>query len=317
MNKVASAPTERLLRLSSLPGVGVSALRKILDLLRSVNGANLSDEELQAAVLRSSSARPGKQNSDAWREVLSRCAIENIDVLSPLDPFYPPMLNTIEDYPPIIYVKGDKAALLKQSAAVVGTREASRLGLSWAKQIAGILSRYEISVVSGLALGIDTAAHEGALKANGATVAILAHGLDQVTPASNRPLAKAILDCGGALVAEHPPGVPPRRAEYVRRNRIQSGMSVCSIVVESGESGGAIHQGNFTARQGRVLLCALPDANVPGASEFNSAGAKRLMAEVNAIPLRSGAELIELIAHGALSSRSRAPITPTAQHSFL
>jgi DNA processing protein len=148
-----------------------------------------------------------------------------------------------------------------------------------------------MSVVSGLALGIDAAAHEGCLKAGGITVAILAHGLDRITPHSNRGLADQILESEGCLVAEHAPGVPPVRQEYVRRNRIQSGMAACSIMVESAEEGGAIHQGNFAARQGRPLYVVTPPAGTSGSEDFKYAGAERLMKEAKARPIGSRADL--------------------------
>lgn len=267
--------TRQLLEASFVPGLGVGGLRKMVSELLARPSALP-----EIGALAASYARPGAKTEKkySFQGVLSRCSDEGISVISPLDDHYPRQLLSIEDWPPILYVKGDLKVLSKRGCAVVGTREASKLGLSWARQIAELICDRGFVVVSGLALGIDTAGHEGALKVGGQTTAVLAHGLDKVTPASNRELATRILNSGGCLVAEHPPGVPPFQPEYVRRNRIQSGLSMCSIVVESNEEGGAIHQGNFTLKQHRPLFCVLPDAGVPGFDEFKSGGAKKLLA---------------------------------------
>jgi DNA processing protein len=179
------------------------------------------------------------------------------------------------------------------------------LGRSWARQIAELLALNDITVVSGLALGIDTEAHIGALSGRGGTVAILAHGLDQITPSSNRPLADKILANGGVLLSEHPPGVPPRRAEYVRRNRLQSGMSVCSIVVESGREGGAIHQARFTRSQGRDLFTVVPPKGMAGAAAFNNDGAEYLTSEMNARALTKREDLLTLVNSNYFQTRFR------------
>lgn len=299
MDQVLSRATERILQLSCLPGIGAGALRKIIARERRLGPASLDDEkEILASFSRSNG--PAKQCRDAWKLTVDRCQELDIHILSPFDSDYPKPLVHISDFPTIIYVRGSTSALNKIGCAVVGTRDASHLGCSWGRQIAETFAIQGFCVVSGLALGIDTAAHEGALRANGSTVSILAHGLDRITPASNKGLAEKILECGGALVSEHPPGTPPRKAEYVKRNRIQSGMSVCSVVVESGEEGGAIHQGNFTARQKRRLYCVIPDSSVSGFSQFRSAGGRRLMSEAGATPIHSREELVQIIKSGIL-----------------
>ena len=302
MTNVASESTKRLLQLSYLPGVGAAALRKIVLHAMQKGLASISDDQEILATFSHRGGRSGKQNGDISPAVLETCERDSIRIFSPLDKKYPPALGHIEDFPPLLYVRGNAAALSKIGCAVVGTREASHLGTSWAKQISEIFSDRGYCVVSGLALGIDTAAHEGALRSGGITVAVMAHGLDHVTPASNKDLSKSILENQGALVSEHPPGVPPRPQEYVRRNRIQSGMSVCSVVVESGESGGSIHQGKFTHKQGRRLYCVVPDQTVPGYSEFRIEGARRLMSEANGHPIHNSAELLEIIKQGVFES---------------
>lgn len=283
-----SPSTTRLLELSSRPGVGVGTLRKIAQ-SAAARPESLHDETLiERLTVRSTTA---KQNPEAWRRIMDDCEALSIQILSSLDPDYPANLLTIDDFPPLLYVRGSGEGLSRTGCAVVGTREASRLGLNWARQIAEVVASRGMTVISGLALGIDAAAHEGCLKADGITIAILAHGLDRITPHSNRGLADRILDQGGCLVAEHAPGVPPVRQEYVRRNRIQSGMAACSIMVESAEEGGAIHQGNFATRQGRPLYVVTPPVGTSGSEDFKYAGAERLSREAKARPIESRADL--------------------------
>jgi DNA processing protein len=187
------------------------------------------------------------------KQIIDDCSVKQIAIFSLLDPQYPPRLRSIKDAPPIIYVLGSHPAILVDGGAVVGTRNASATGQRVARRIAETLTFFDLSTISGLALGIDAAAHAGALDAKGKTVAVLAHGLDTVAPKSNQKLAERILTSGGALISEHPPGVPPRPPEFVRRNRIQSGMAMFSVVVESGEVGGSMHQARFTKEQGRHI----------------------------------------------------------------
>jgi DNA processing protein len=301
---MVSEPTKRLLRLSCLPGVGAVTLRKVILQDPSRLFAEGDDEELLRGLMRASSPR-GKQDPLAWVRTLESCAAQDFHLLSPLDDAYPIALRSIDDFPPLLYLRGRIDGLSEVGCAVVGTREASPLGLSWARQIAEVLAARGYSIVSGLALGIDTAAHTGALRANGTTVAVMAHGLDQVTPSSNRQLAEEIVSSGGLLISEHPPGTPPRKPEYVRRNRIQSGMSVCSIVVESGETGGAIHQGNFTLMQRRLLFCVVPNRDVPGADQFKFGGSEILLAKPGTRAIRSRDDLLQIIEDGVLVSEWR------------
>lgn len=289
----------KLLKVAELPGIGSVSLRRVIK--EAASSGEVPTPEWVQRVFSNRAVRSEGTPGSA-EAITERCIADRIGIVTPLDPAYPSALRLIEDFPPFLYFKGDVGALQMPSAAVVGTREASKLGMSWAKQIAEVFAANHFCVVSGLALGIDTGAHEGALRAGGRTVAILAHGLHQVSPASNRELAENILSTGGALVSEHPPGTPPRRAEFVRRNRLQSGMSVCSVVVESGFEGGAIHQGNFTAKQGRKLYCVAPDNGVAGAEQFNVDGARRLERDAGAILLHNREQLLSEIASGKLQS---------------
>jgi len=275
-----------LLEILQLPGVGPARVRRIFangfetvphsvdDLMMA---SEMSDSDLQEAASRAS-------------QIINECRHLTLSIVSIADECYPPMLRAVADAPPILYLRGSVQSLVTPSIAVVGTRHASEDGLGIARDIGRYLASKRYCVVSGLALGIDSEAHLGALEGCGSTVAVLAHGLDAVHPTSNRKLAERILSAGGALVSEHPPHVPPRRHEFVRRNRIQSGMSLCSIMVESGTKGGAIHQAVFAREQGRKVLVVLPSES-EGTVDFNKEGARYLIDSLGAIPIKSTLEL--------------------------
>lgn len=294
MSDIISGESKLLLKASFLPGVGVVAQRKIISHVLSYGFDILYDE---SAILEKFSvgSRVSKKSGSFADDVISSCLSQDIQVISPFDDYYPKSLLKIKDYPPLLYVKGNLHNLNRLGFAVVGTREPSKLGVSWARQIAEIFAQYGYVVTSGLALGIDTAAHQGALRGGGVTVAVLAHGLDKITPTKNKELAKEILASNGALVSEHPPGTPPRKQEYVRRNRLQSGMSVCSVIIESGDKGGTIHQGRFTDEQGRILMCVMPDESTQGYQEFRVEGGNKLLSEYGGVKLSSRAQLIEML----------------------
>lgn len=289
-----SDPTRTVLAALQLRGVGPSAARRaITELAREGEGQNLWDLELS----RKFSPLDLEKAQDAASRLIEKCASYSISVRSMLDPDYPRRLRGISDAPPVIYVKGSCGALNVLGCAVVGTREASEIGLKIAYKVSALCASRGISVISGLALGIDTAAHEGCLSKFGITLAIMAHGLDIVAPTSNRKLADRIIDLGGALISEHEPGVPPRPPEFVRRNRIQSGIALCSIIVESGEKGGSIHQARFTHVQGRPVLAVLPQIEQHGMGGFRDAGGKLLVREFGALPMHSSEDILSKVEH--------------------
>ncbi len=172
------------------------------------------------------------------------------------DEHYPPLLREIHDPPALLYVLGDPALLLTPQMAVVGSRCATSAGLRLARDLSGQLSAAGLLVGSGLALGIDTAAHEGALQSGGRTVAVMATGIDQVYPHRNRALARRI-GTAGCLVSEFPPGTPPRRHHFPKRNRIISGMAVGVVVVEAALPSGSLITAGAALEQGREVF-ALP-----------------------------------------------------------
>ena len=289
---VQTSHTYSLLVAGQLRGVGPAALREIARRLTTTPDADIASMVIGLPRVSPPSPRDLEAAESRAASILGDCERDGILILSVLDEQYPKRLKDIPDPPPLLYIKGDLSVLDPMSIAVVGTREASTVGAELARRIAKTISESGFSVTSGLALGIDTAAHNGALDGDGKTMAVLAHGLDIVTPASNQLLADAILAAGGALLAEHAPGVPPRPPEYVKRNRIQSGLSEASVMVESGETGGSIHQARFTRDQGRDLYAVLPEEGEQG---LNDIGGRMLVREMGAEVLRTGDDLTKAL----------------------
>jgi len=197
------------------------------------------------------------------------------------DPRYPPALAQIPDPPLLLYVSGRLDLLTQPLVAVVGSRNASVQGRLDAESFAAALSGAGLCVVSGLALGIDTAAHEGALRGGGSTIAVVGTGLDRVYPARNRALAHRIAE-QGCIVSEYALGTPPLGANFPRRNRIISGLAAGVLVIEAAAQSGSLITAQMAAEQGREVF-ALPGSIHSALTK----GCHRL--------IREGAQLVETV----------------------
>ncbi len=192
---------------------------------------------------------------------------------------YPPLLKEIPDPPLGIYVLGNLLAAHTRTLAIVGTRKGTPEGKELARRFAAELAREGFTIISGLALGIDAAAHAGCLEAKGKTIAILANGLGSFYPRVNERLAKNILGVGGAIVSEYPPGAPAFPSRFLERNRIVSGLSQGVLVIEAPEHSGSLVTARFALDQNREVFV------VPGPiSHPNFKGSNQL--------IRQGAELV-------------------------
>jgi DNA processing protein len=169
--------------------------------------------------------------------------------------YYPPLLATIHDPPPILFVTGDPAILCQPQIAIVGTRNPSQNGINNAWEFAKMLATAGYTITSGLALGVDAAAHSGALT-TGTSIAVSATGPDRIYPGNHLDLARQI-STSGALVTELPPGVEVRRENFPRRNRIISGLSLGTLVVEAAAKSGALITAKYAVDQGREVF-AIP-----------------------------------------------------------
>ena len=245
------------LLLQGTPGLGFAAQRLLLDrfpaeqllgqTLSEWCGAGLTRKQAQRlAVTRDN---PASCLFDLDKAMDTLAALDT-SVITPLHQDYPPLLHAIEDPPPILYVRGQAHLLKRTQLAMVGSRRASLAGKRMASALAGAAVRSELAVTSGLALGIDGASHRGALEAGGASVAVMATGIERIYPARHRPLAEALAETG-ALVTEWPPGTPPQRGHFPRRNRIISGLSLFTLVVEAALPSGSLLTAAAAGRQGR------------------------------------------------------------------
>lgn len=206
---------------------------------------------------------------------------------------YPSGLIGIEDAPPILFVRGNIASLYGTGVSVVGSRKATPHGLEISRRISHYLSSNAITVVSGLALGIDAAAHEGALLGNTPTIAVLAHGLEKAQPVTNQFLGARILEAGGAWVSEHEPGTRARPEYFVLRNRIQVGLSTVSVIVEGEASSGSKTQAEFCLRNNRRLYAVLssPESRISTLDELP----KILVNQRGASPIFSRSDYEDLL----------------------
>lgn len=246
------------LRLSLTPGVGGAAIRALLDAYTTLEQSLAASQSDLAAVVGPTLAKAVREGPDvqlldqaiAWSSE-DHCAVLTLD-----DERYPHRLRAIADAPPVLYVRGDPALLAASSVAVVGARNPTPQGVENARQFGRALSDAGLTVCSGLALGIDTAAHEGALAGASGTIAVLGTGADRCYPRRNLKLAQRIVE-HGAVISEFPLGTLPLPGNFPRRNRIISGLSLGCLVVEASLESGSLITARLAADQGREVF-AIP-----------------------------------------------------------
>lgn len=257
-----------------VPRIGPARLRALLQHFGDLETAwNAGSEQLLASGL----DQRALQNLLKLRDSLSldkemeKVERAGVRLLTWDDEGYPKLLRQVDDAPPVLYVKGQLSVADEWAIAVVGTRRATSYGREAAHQFAAGLARNNITVVSGLARGIDSEAHKAALDAGGRTIAVLGCGVDIVYPPENRALAEAIARAG-ALVSEYPLGTRPDAQNFPPRNRIISGLSLGSLIVEGDENSGAMITARFALEQNREVFA------IPGNVTYrNSAGANKLI----------------------------------------
>lgn len=287
------------LAVSRVPHIGPVRIDRLLQRFGSLSAAwSATGEELRAVL----EPRPLSELIEARRRVdphreLERIEASGIRILHPGHREYPRLLAEVSGRPAVLYCRG--AILPEDDAAVgiVGTRRASSYGRQVAERIAAELAQAGVTVVSGLARGVDAAAHAAALNAGGRTIAVLGSGVDVIYPAEHGLLADRVLE-SGAIVSEQPPGAKPDAQNFPARNRIISGMSVGVVVVEAPMRSGALITATFAADQGREVFV------VPG-SVFasNSEGTNALLRDGARI-VRDGADVLEDLNIGSAAAPS-------------
>ncbi|MGC9520893.1 MAG: DNA-processing protein DprA [Anaerolineae bacterium] len=248
-----------------------------------------------------------RREIDLDRE-LARVDRLGVHVLTSSSPDYPQLLAQIPDAPPVLFVRGDLAPADEWSVAMVGTRKASSYGREVARRLAGELAQSGVTIVSGLARGIDGVAHRAALEAGGRTIAVLGSGVDHIYPAEHRKLAAAIAE-NGAVISDYPLGTRPEGQNFPPRNRIISGLSLATIVVEAGLRSGALITADFALDQGRDVFAVPGSILSPG-----SAGCNRLLRD-GAHVLTETRDVLEVLRLDQLPEKQAArailPETPT------
>ena len=289
-----------------VPGIGRVRLGQLESHFGSVEGAwkatqsELKNSGLDAGSVKSIvTSRPGI-DLDAEMEKMERF---DVRAFTFHDEGYPARLKETYDYPPVLYVRGSMALQDEWCVAIVGTRGATVYGRQVTEEIVGDLARSKITIVSGLARGIDTVAHRTALDVGGRTVAIFACGLDTIYPAENAGLAKRIME-NGALVSEYPLGLRPRADNFPRRNRIMSGLSLGTLVIEAGEKSGALITAQMALEQNREVFAVPGSILSPasrGTNKLIQEGAKLvldytdILEELNLLTVAHQIEMKELI----------------------
>jgi DNA processing protein len=211
---------------------------------------------------------------------------KEIKILTWEDPDYPDKLMNIDQPPPVIYIRGSVKPEDRWAVAIVGTRRVTSYGRQVTEQVSTYLARNGLTVVSGLARGVDGVAHQTTLANNGRTIAVLGSGIDQIYPPEHRQLAEKIIE-NGAVISDYHPGTPPDAGNFPPRNRIISGLSLATVVVEAGETSGALITATFAAEQGREVFAVPGQIYAP-----QSKGTNRLIRE-GAQPLLDPVDIME------------------------
>jgi DNA processing protein len=276
---------------------GISSLEKIR--LYDVPGGEAGLVNMNKADVERIIGRELKEfwNIDRVRSLAERdaktAALRGIRWVSWTSGAYPPLLREIYDPPAVLFFRGRLPNPEQPLAAIVGTRRPSPEATMQAYGIARELGRRGVSVVSGLALGIDAMAHRGNLEGGAPTFAVLGSGADEVYPAGNRTLAKRILETGGALLSEYPPGMGPRKWNFPARNRIISGLSRGVLVVEAPERSGALITAQFALEHGRELWVASSGAAAALSPAGYDRGGTAKLAEEGARVIHEAGEILD------------------------
>lgn len=269
-------------------GIGAARLRGLLDYFGDVQAAwEAPPAAWQAAGL---SARIVEtlvkvRSGVVLDQLVERIRAQGITILTWDDGAYPAYLKEVDAPPPVLYVRGTVMDQDGWAVGIVGTRRITAYGRQVTEQLAADLALSGVTVVSGLARGVDAVAHQAALSAGGRTLAVLGSGVDRIYPPEHRRLAEEI-SAAGAVISDYPPGTPPEAANFPPRNRIISGLARAVVVIEAGETSGALITAAFAAEQGRAVYA------VPGSIFAPQSKGANLLIRQGARPLLDSQDLL-------------------------
>jgi DNA processing protein len=292
--------TRQIIALQEIKGCGAATIRQLVSEAQKSRHNNLSDSDfyefvnkcISTGIKRCRIKSIGKfellDAISSAEKILEKSERLGIKTVSYIDPFFPKhLLKTVNedgkpDVPLVLFYKGDLSVLKRKGIAIIGTRIPTLEGLSAGEYLGEKLAEAGYNIVSGLAIGCDSAGHRGALKApNGITTAFLAHGLDSVYPPENERLAEEIVERGGLLMSEYPVGETVNKYFLVARDRLQAALSSATIVIQTGLTGGTFHAANTTLILGKPLFCVkygsetlMRNEKVEGNTALVSKGAK-------------------------------------------
>ena len=247
-----------------------------IDLARAGLGLKVIERILQA--------RKSVDLDKLWAKIEA----QGIKILTWEDEAYPQRLKEIDQPPPVLYIRGDYLPDDLFAVAIVGTRRVTAYGRQIAEELAAYLASNGITVVSGLARGVDAIAHQTVLKAGGRTIGVLGSGVDKIYPPEHRGLAEKMME-SGAIISDYAPGTPPDASNFPPRNRIISGLSLAVVVIEAGETSGALITAEFAAEQGREVFA------VPGSILAPQSKGTNKLIQNGALPLLSVNDLMQAL----------------------
>ena len=247
-----------------------------IELARAGLGGKVIERILQA-----------RQNVDL-EKLWAKIEAQGIKILTWEDKTYPQRLKEIDQPPPVLYIRGSYLADDLFAVAIVGTRRVTAYGRQITEELAAYLAAHGITVISGLARGVDAIAHQTALKAGGRTIGVLGSGVDKIYPPEHRGLAEKMIE-NGAIVSDYAPGTPPDASNFPPRNRIISGLSLAVVVIEAGETSGALITAEFAAEQGREIF------SVPGSILAPQSKGTNKLIQNGALPLLSVNDLMQAL----------------------
>lgn len=320
-----NADTKYWVAFNNIPGIGrvrLGQLENFFGSLREAWQAPLGDIRkagLDAAAIKAITKWRGTVSPEAEMDRIEKSGLQ---VMICNEPEYPSRLKEIYDYPPVLYVRGRILPQDEWCLAVVGTRRASVYGKQVTRELTAELAANGITIVSGLARGVDTIAHRSALESGGRTIAVFACGLDMVYPAENERLAREITE-NGACISEYPLGTRPRPENFPRRNRILSGLSLGVLVTEADENSGAMITARFALEQNREVF-AIPGSILSpasrGANHLIQDGAKLvrrymdILEELNLTAVTRQMEMREILPDSGTENRLFRELGPEPMH---